>query len=162
MKRLLLALVAGIGIGIGTGGEVLSAAFAADVGTISQPTVDERLASARQAIKRQGWSQAQYDLKVAVRDEPANADAHNLLAYTYRKQSRPDLAKAFEHYKIALKLNPQHKGAHEYIGEAYLMDKKPAQAEQHLADLEKICGNQQCEEYQDLAGALAAYRKANP
>jgi Tfp pilus assembly protein PilF len=152
MKRLVfaLALVAALPV------------FGADTPTITQPTTDERLASARQAIQRQGWSQAQYDLKVAVRDEPANADAHNLLAYTYRKQSRPDLAKAFEHYKIALKLNPLHKGAHEYIGEAYLMDKKPAQAEQHLADLERICGNRQCEEYQDLARALAAYRKANP
>jgi Tfp pilus assembly protein PilF len=150
MKRLVfaLALVAALPV------------FGADTPTITQPTTDE--ASARQAIQRQGWSQAQYDLKVAVRDEPANADAHNLLAYTYRKQSRPDLAKAFEHYKIALKLNPLHKGAHEYIGEAYLMDKKPAQAEQHLADLERICGNRQCEEYQDLARALAAYRKANP
>jgi Tfp pilus assembly protein PilF len=152
MKRLVLALALGAALPV----------FGADTPTITQPTTDERLASARQAIQRQGWSQAQYDLKVAVRDEPANADAHNLLAYTYRKQSRPDLAKAFEHYKIALKLNPLHKGAHEYIGEAYLMDKKPAQAEQHLADLERICGNRQCEEYQDLARALAAYRKANP
>ncbi|MEY2859929.1 MAG: hypothetical protein RLZ68_2055 [Pseudomonadota bacterium] len=152
MKRLVFALALGAALPV----------FGADTPTITQPTTDERLASARQAIQRQGWSQAQYDLKVAVRDEPANADAHNLLAYTYRKQSRPDLAKAFEHYKIALKLNPLHKGAHEYIGEAYLMDKKPAQAEQHLADLERICGNRQCEEYQDLARALAAYRKANP
>jgi Tfp pilus assembly protein PilF len=152
MKRLVFALALGAALPV----------FGADTPTITQPTTDERLASARQAIQRQGWSQAQYDLKVAVRDEPANADAHNLLAYTYRKQSRPDLAKAFEHYKIALKLNPLHKGAHEYIGEAYLMDKKPTQAEQHLADLERICGNRQCEEYQDLARALAAYRKANP
>jgi Tfp pilus assembly protein PilF len=152
MKRLFLSLILGAVLPV----------FGADTPTTAQPTTDERLASARQAIQRQGWSQAQYDLKVAVREEPSNADAHNLLAYTYRKQSRPDLAKAFEHYKIALKLNPQHKGAHEYIGEAYLMDKKPALAEQHLADLEKICGNRQCEEYQDLAGALAAYRKANP
>jgi hypothetical protein len=42
------------------------------------------------------------------------------------------------------------------------MDRKPAQAAQHLADLEKICGNRSCEEYQDLEKAIAAYRKANP
>jgi len=136
--------------------------YAADTPTITAPTVSERMDSARQAIARGGWARAQLDLKVVVRDEPGNADAHNLLAYTYRKQEKPDLAKAFEHYKIALKLNPQHKGAHEYIGEAYLMDRKPELAEQHLASLEKICGNRQCEEYQDLAKALAAYRKANP
>ncbi|MFY8042684.1 MAG: hypothetical protein ACOVOD_07130, partial [Rhodoferax sp.] len=86
----------------------------------------------------------------------------NLLAYSYRKQDKPDLPKAFEHYKIALQLNPKHKGAHEYIGEAYLMDRQPILAEQHLAELEKICGNRQCEEYQDLAQAIAAYRKSKP
>ncbi|NDD14434.1 MAG: hypothetical protein EB072_17765, partial [Betaproteobacteria bacterium] len=91
-----------------------------------------------------------------------NADAHNLLAYTYRKQEKPNLPKAFEHYKIALKLNPSHKGAHEYIGEAYVMDRKPELAEKHLAELERICGNKTCEEYVDLAQSIAAFRKANP
>lgn len=137
-------------------------AFAADVSAPAPPTLNELMSSARQAIERKGWSRAQYDLKIAVRDEPNNADAHNLLAYTYRKQAQPDLIKAFEHYKIALKLDPQHRGAHEYIGEAYLMDGKPEQAESHLAALEKICGNRQCEEYLDLAQALANYRKTTP
>ncbi|NBW51126.1 MAG: hypothetical protein EBR49_13770 [Betaproteobacteria bacterium] len=136
--------------------------YAADTPTITAPTVSERMATAREAIARKGWSRAQYDLKLVLRDEPGNADAHNLLAYTLRKQDKPDLAQAFDHYKTALKLNPQHKGAHEYIGEAYLMDRKPEMAEKHLADLEKICGNRQCEEYQDLAKAIAAFRKANP
>ncbi|WP_293661162.1 tetratricopeptide repeat protein [Rhodoferax sp. OV413] len=137
-------------------------AFAADVSAPAPPTLNELMSSARQAIERKGWSRAQYDLKIAVRDEPNNADAHNLLAYTYRKQAQPDLIKAFEHYKIALKLDPQHRGAHEYIGEAYLMDGKPEQAERHLAALEKVCGNRQCEEYLDLAQALANYRKTTP
>ena len=143
-----------------------ASAFAADTPTFgttpSAPTASEQISAARQAIERKNWSRAQSDLKSVVRDEPNNADAHNLLAYTYRKQDKPDLAKAFEHYKTALKLNPQHKGAHEYIGEAYLMDRKPDLAEQHLASLEKICGNRQCEEYRDLAKSVAAYRKANP
>ena len=134
---------------------------AADTPTVSTPTSNERLASARQAIERKGWSRAQLDLRSVVRDEPDNADAHNLLAYTYRKQEKPNLSKAFEHYRIALKINPLHKGAHEYIGEAYVMDRKPNLAEKHLADLERICGNKTCEEYVDLAQSIAAYRKAN-
>jgi tetratricopeptide (TPR) repeat protein len=96
-----------------------------------------------------------------VKAEPGNADAHNLLAYSYRKSPSPDLAKAFEHYNIALRLNPRHKGAHEYIGEAYLMDRKPAEAEKHLAELEKICGNRSCEEYADLAKSIADYKAKN-
>ncbi|MDZ7921610.1 hypothetical protein [Rhodoferax sp.] len=42
------------------------------------------------------------------------------------------------------------------------MNHQPDMAEQHLVALEAICGNRVCEEYQDLAQALAAYRKANP
>ena len=44
------------------------------------------------------------------------------------KSPRTCCAEAYEHYNTALKLNPNHKGAHEYIGEAYLLDGKPAKA----------------------------------
>ena len=97
----------------------------------------------------------------AVREEPRNADIHNLLGYSLRKQARPDLPRAFEHYRRAIELDPRHKGAHEYIGEAYLMDRKPQEAEKHLAALQQICGNTTCEEYVDLAKAIADYRLKN-
>ena len=135
--------------------------FAADVPTVNVPTVAERLSNARSAIKSKDWSRALAELNVAVKEEPRNADAHNLLGYSYRKQARPNLPKAFEHYDVALKLEPKHRGAHEYIGEAYLMDKKPAEAEKHLGELEKICGNKTCEEYTDLARAIADYKAVN-
>ena len=41
------------------------------------------------------------------------------------------------------------------------MDRQPGQAEKHLAELEKLCGNRTCEEYQDLAGAIAQYKAGN-
>jgi Flp pilus assembly protein TadD len=132
---------------------------AADVS--SGPTMSERLATARKAIDAKDWNKALFDLTQAARDEPRNADVHNLLGYTYRKRPAPDLAKAFEHYNTALKLNPRHKGAHEYIGEAYLSDKKPAEAEKHLAQLEAICGNKTCEEYADLFKSIADYKSKN-
>jgi Flp pilus assembly protein TadD len=100
-------------------------------------------------------------LNQAVRESPQNADAHNLLGYTYRKRASPDMLKAYEHYNMALKINPQHKGAHEYIGEAYLIDKRPQDAEQHLTELERICGGRACEEYQDLAKSIADYKSKN-
>jgi Flp pilus assembly protein TadD len=134
-------------------------AHAADTGpSVSQPTVSERLTLAREAIQKKEWRKALAELNVAAKEEPRNADVHNLLGYSYRKQAQPNLAKAFEHYNTALKLDPKHKGAHEYIGEAYLMDKKPAEAEKHLVLLEKICGNKTCEEYADLAAAIAKYK----
>ena len=121
----------------------------------SKPTVEERMAKARDAIKAKDWGTARNELTAAYRESPRNADVNNLLGYTYRKQATPDLSKAFEHYQNALRMNPQHRGAHEYIGEAYLMDNKPAEAQKHLAELEKICGNRTCEEYADLAKAIA-------
>lgn len=121
----------------------------------------DHLALARQAIEQRDWDTAMKELQAAEKDAPRNADVQNLLGYTWRKRSGPDLAKAFEHYKLALKFNPRHKGAHEYIGEAYLMDRKPEEAERHLAELEKICGNRSCEEYQDLARSIADYKSRN-
>lgn len=137
-----------------------ASAGAADLFANNVP-VSERLKLAREAIAAKDWRRAHDELAKAQKDEPRNADVHNLLGYTYRKQANPNLARAFEHYRTALRLDPGHKGAHEYIGEAYLMDKKPAEAEKHLAQLETLCGNKTCEEYADLAKALADYKAAN-
>jgi Flp pilus assembly protein TadD len=133
-------------------------AIAAGDVSSSQPSVAERLTDARKAIDSGSWRNASSALTIALREEPRNADVHNLLGYYNRKKPEPDLAKAFEHYNTALKLDPKHRGAHEYMGEAYLMDKKPAEAEKLLAGLETICGNKTCEEYKDLAGAIAKYK----
>ncbi|MES2976786.1 MAG: tetratricopeptide repeat protein [Pseudomonadota bacterium] len=131
---------------------------AADTPTVAEPTATERLGLARDAIKAKDFRRAVAELNIAVREEPRNADIHNLLGYSLRKQARPDMARAIEHYKTAIKLDPRHKGAHEYIGEAYLMEKNPGEAEKHLAELARICGNTSCEEYADLSRSLVAYK----
>jgi Flp pilus assembly protein TadD len=118
----------------------------------------DRMAKARQAIAGKDWNVAVRELQAAVKDTPQDADAHNLLGYSYRKRANPDLAKSFEHYEMALKINPSHKGAHEYIGEAYLLQGKPAEAEMHLVKLEQICGGRSCEEYQDLAKSISDWK----
>ena len=104
------------------------------------------------AIKIKDWDKAVYHLAIVVKNEPGNADAQNLLGYAYRNQKKFDLA--MRHYQEALRLNPNHKGAHEYLGEAYVLTGNKAKAQEHLAALERICGKS-CEEYQDLARALA-------
>jgi Tfp pilus assembly protein PilF len=135
---------------------------AADITTVApaaKPAASNALQTGRDAVKAKDWEKAIVQFKLAIVQEPKNADAYNLLAYSYRKQAKPDLPKAFENYNLALKLDPKHKGAHEYIGEAYLMDNKPAEAEKHLAIVESLCGSKTCEEYQDLAKAIADYSK---
>ena len=77
-------------------------------------------------------------------------------AYTYRKRPSPDITKAFEHYYIALRIDPKHKGAHEYIGEAFLALGDLPKAKEHLAILNKLCFFP-CEEYSDLKKAVQAY-----
>jgi Flp pilus assembly protein TadD len=108
-----------------------------------------------EAIRAKEWTVAIAHFTAVVRNEPDNADAHNWLAYAYRNSR--DLERAFEHYRIALRIDPKHRGAHEYIGEAYLAAGNKAKAREHLAILEKLCGKG-CEEYRDLARAIAAAR----
>ena len=140
-------------------------AYAADTPeparVVRAPSVNERMAVARKAIDSKDWKRAISELNAADRDDPRNADVHNLLGYSYRKQALPDLPKAIEHYNMALRIDPRHKYAREYLGEAYLMEKKPGEAEAQLAELEKICGNQSCEEYADLAKSIADYKRKN-
>lgn len=114
------------------------------------------LRPARDAIAAQRWDQALALLQAQQSSLGRNADLHNLLGFVHRKQAKPDLDKALEHYRLALEIDPTHRGAHEYIGEAYLMRNQPSKAREHLLILQRLCGGTACEEYQDLAKALAA------
>ena len=68
------------------------------------------------------------------------ADVYNLLGFSYRKQSEPNLDKALESYKIALDTNPEHLGAHEYLGELYITLGDIKKANEMLIKLEEIAG----------------------
>ncbi|MCD6041659.1 MAG: hypothetical protein K0R40_1262 [Burkholderiales bacterium] len=108
------------------------------------------------ATARQDWSAAQNLLKDAVSADPGNANYHNLYAYSMRKGASPDMNLVFKHYNEALRIDPKHRGAHEYIGEAYLMVGNVAKAKEHLGTLDKLCFLP-CSEYSDLKKAIAAY-----
>ena len=129
-----------------------SPAVFGDANVTSPPVNNADFDIGSDAVKSKNWDQAVYHLNIAAKAEPTNADAQNLLGYAYRNQRKFDLA--FKHYGEALRLNPQHRGAHEYMGEAYVIVGDKAKAQQHLAALERICGKG-CEEYQDLAKAIA-------
>lgn len=155
-SNLSLAIVAAF---LSISASAFQSAHAADTGpATTQPTPSDRMSIARDAIKAKDYRRALAELNLAARDEPRNADVHNLLGYSYRMQAKPDLPKSFEHYKKALQIDPNHKGTHHYIGVAYLMDKKVADAESHLAKLEKACGNTTCPEYKDLAQTIGQYK----
>ena len=117
---------------------------------------DTTLERARAAIARSDWKGAQAILGDAVARNPRNADYHNLYAYSVRKGPNPDMSLVFKEYNAALEIDPQHKGAHEYLGEAYLMVGNVAKAKEHLAQLDKICLFS-CSEYTELKNAISAY-----
>jgi len=67
---------------------------------------------------------------------------------------------AFENYAKALEINPRHKGAHEYVGEAYLMVGDVANAELHLSQLKGICSGG-CNEAMKLRRSIVRYKDNN-
>jgi tetratricopeptide (TPR) repeat protein len=102
------------------------------------------------------WTGAAAVMKEAIATSPQNAEYHNMYAYTVRKGPNPDMDLVFKHYNEALRLKPDYRGAHEYIGEAYLMVNNLPKAKEHLARLDRLC-TFGCEEYTDLKKAVAAY-----
>jgi tetratricopeptide (TPR) repeat protein len=117
--------------------------------------LDPDYAAGKQAINAKDWSTAIKSLNSAALRDTRNADIQNYLGYAYRNAGQLDLA--FRHYQRALQLNPRHRGAHEYVGEAYLLVNNLTKAEEHLAALQKICLIP-CEEYADLKKKIAEYR----
>jgi Flp pilus assembly protein TadD len=111
----------------------------------------------KKAVEAQDWKRALPLLSRAAAAEPKNADIQNWLGFAQRKLGNMDAA--FAAYAEALKLNPRHKHAHEYIGEAYLMVGNVAKAEQHLVELQRLCTPIPCEEYKDLKRAVDEYKK---
>ncbi len=106
------------------------------------------------ATARKDWAGAAGVLKDAVAASPGNASYHNLYAYAIRKGASPDMNLVFKHYNEALRIDPKHKGAHEYVGEAYLMVGNVAKAKEHLGQLDKLCFFG-CSEFADLKKAIA-------
>ena len=120
--------------------------------------VDADYTAAVKAIKSEKFAVAIPLLEGVVKRDATNADAYNWLGYATRKNGDP--AASIPIYQKALAIDPKHKGAHEYIGEAYLMLGDLARAREHLARLDSLCFFS-CEEYRDLKKAVEAYEKKN-
>ncbi len=116
---------------------------------------DQDYAAGKEAAERKDWAEAVKLYQRAEKRHPDQADLQNSLGYAYRNLKQFDLA--FKHYKRAIEIDPRHRGAHEYIGEAYLMTGDLKSAEVHLAALRKIC-LLPCEELTDLERAVEKYR----
>ncbi|SRR5713226_3478702 len=115
------------------------------------------LDAGRKAVDAKDFKSALGHLTQAAKETPNDADVQNLLGYSYRKLGQLD--GAMEHYRLALKIDPKHRGAQEYMGELYLEMDQLANAEQLLQSLSKACPwFGRCEEYDDLKEAIEKYK----
>ena len=119
-----------------------------------EPEPDKQLEDARAAIATGNWASARGILRAALLLDAGKAEYHNLYAYSIRRGENPRMDLVFRHYNEALRLEPRHRGAHQYLGEAYLMVGNVAKAREHLEALAGLCSSG-CEEYDKLKQAVA-------
>jgi Flp pilus assembly protein TadD len=117
--------------------------------------LDPDFALGLKALSGEDWTGAISMLAPAALRDARNADIQNYLGYAYYRLRQLDAA--FEHYRLALALNPRQRSAHEHLGEAYLVVGNLAKAQEHLAALERICLIP-CEQYDGLRKAIDKYR----
>ena len=80
----------------------------------------------------------------ANKEKPNQPDTLNYLGFTSRKLG--DFKKGEEYYLLGLKIDPNHNGINEYLGELYFVTNRVDLAKERLSIL-KSCN---CEEYKDL------------
>ena len=154
MKRFLIPALAAA---------LVCAAGAQAAGGGPDPSTDARKAPSdpaveaiRAAVAKSDWPRARDLARESVAKDPKNADYHNLYAYALRKGDKPEMELVFRHYNEALRLDPKHRGAHEYLGEAYLQTGNLAKAKEELRALDDLCFFA-CKEYTALKKAIADY-----
>jgi tetratricopeptide (TPR) repeat protein len=141
---------------------LLVAAVARGAGGAPDPfhTQNERadpvIESIQAAVAKADWPRARELARDAVAKNPSNADYHNLYAYSIRMGAKPEMDLVFRHYNEALRIDPKHLAAHEYLGEAYLQTGNLAKAKEQLRTLDKLCFFS-CKEYKMLKKAVDDY-----
>lgn len=83
---------------------------------------------------------------------PNTAKALNYRGYATRKLGRTD--EGIGYYLKSVALDPAYAQVREYLGEAYVIKGRLDLAQEQLATIETLC-SRTCEEYQDLAEAIA-------
>ena len=115
---------------------------------------DDDYTMAVKLIHNEKYAMATAYLDRALKSSPHNANVLNYLGYTHRMLG--DYPGSLDFYQKALAINPDHKGAHEYLGELYLMMHDSASADGQLAELTRLCP-EDCVEKDTLEKAIADY-----
>ena len=155
MKKLiiLLSLISFNTIGAGTSSNT-------DDSSETPDQIITLYALAEKHIDNQSYDKSLKLLKKLTKREDLGtkrADIYNLLGFSYRKLENPDLDKSFAAYMMAIEIDPSHLGAHEYLGELYLMRDQKDKAVIILNKLDQLAGSN-TEEYKELKIAIDEYQ----
>lgn len=112
----------------------------------------EKKGKIEKAQKR--YTKAQKLLLISNKKKPLQADTLNYLGFTTRKLG--DYEKGEDFYLQGLKIEPNHKGINEYLGELYVVTNRISLAKERLEIL-KSCG---CEEYEELKAIIEGTKKS--
>jgi tetratricopeptide (TPR) repeat protein len=99
-----------------------------------------------------------YDEAIEVLDlmkNPNTAQALNYRGYATRHLGKLD--EGIQFYLRSVKLDPRYAQVREYLGEAYVIKGDLASARYQLRKIKAICGNTECEEYEDLEKAIGGH-----
>lgn len=137
-------------------------AFAMDWTSPSRPAIPTKLQPTAYdqgvtAVHAGDYQRALGLLGKAVQANPNDADAWNYIGFSQRNLKHFDESLAA--YEKALAINPDHRGAREYLGELYLQTGNLDKAREQLAKLQALCTGG-CEEYDDLNKAVQSYKTA--
>ena len=125
--------------------------------TTTTTSVTSDFPKAKKLVDAKNFTAAIPLLKMVVKSQPKNADAWNLLAFSNRKLEKFDVAP--QQYQKALKIQPTHKGANEYLGELYLKVGDLPKAQERLTVLNDMCiyGFIGCEENSELKEKVSIF-----
>jgi len=88
------------------------------------------------------------------KEKPNQADTLNYLGFTTRKLG--NYKEGEKYYLLGLKIEPNHRGINEYLGELYVVTNRIELAKQRL-DVLKNCN---CEEYEELKDIIDGNKKS--
>ena len=126
--------------------------FAFSAGSSSSVDANKEYLKAEKLIKSYEFEKAIKALNKLLTETPdgyTKADLYNYLGYASRKQKKPNSEKAEKYYLKALKINDNHIGALEYLGELYYEMDRLEEAFELLDRLESAAGKDS-EEYLEL------------
>ncbi|MDC0876123.1 hypothetical protein OAP78_04215 [Candidatus Pelagibacter sp.] len=106
----------------------------------------------KKAKKR--YEKAQALLIKSNKKKPLQADTLNYLGFTTRKLG--DYENGEKYYLLGLKIEPNHIGINEYLGELYVATNRIDLAKERLKILESC----NCEEYTELKEIIAGTKKS--